>query len=385
MKMNSRTSIMITFFLAVYTGINYYLGWHITEWFDGIGFTYSPWAFWVPFGIIAFGYIAGRVPLPQVLKPIGRLLKVVGSYYIFIMEAGFLLFLIGDLIRFIVAIFGANVGDYALYANSAILAIIVILLVVGSRNAWSPVIRKYDLEINKVAAVDGKKQWTVAVASDIHLGNVVGRKHLKRLIDRVNAMDADLVLLPGDVIDDSIEPFLRNKMGNLLSQLKAKEGVYAILGNHEYYGGHVEQYIEEMNKIGIRVLRDETVDIAGQLHLAGRKDKTAESLDPSKRLSADELLRSLDKSKPIILMDHQPTKFAQAAEAGADIMLSGHTHRGQFFPNHLVTKRLFELDWGYMRKGAMHVIVSSGFGSWGPAIRIGSRSEIIQIKVKLNS
>jgi predicted MPP superfamily phosphohydrolase len=136
-----------------------------------------------------------------------------------------------------------------------------------------------------------------------------------------------------------------------------------------------------MNKIGIKVLRDETVEIAGALYVAGRKDKTAESADPSGRLKVSDLLSPLDLDKPVILMDHQPTKFQQAAEAGADILLSGHTHRGQFFPNHLLTKRLFELDWGYMRKGAMHVIVSSGFGTWGPPIRIGSRSEIIQLEI----
>ncbi len=332
--------------------------------------------------MLVYGYIAGRIPLPAMIKPIGRLLKVVGSYYVFVFEMGFLLFLVSDLFRLIVSFASGNLERYSLYSGSIVIALIVLLLLIGSRNAWSTVIRKYELDIDKPAH-GHKKEWTVAVASDIHLGNVVGRKHIRRLVNRVNAMNPDLILLPGDVIDDSIEPFLRNRMSDLLGQLKAKHGIYAVLGNHEYYGGHVEQYIDEMKKIGIRVLRDETVEIDGALYVAGRKDKTAETADPSGRLEAAELLTSLNLNKPIIMMDHQPTKFAQAAEAGADILLSGHTHRGQFFPNHLFTKRLFELDWGYMRKGLMHVVVSSGFGTWGPPIRIGSRSEIIQLRIKL--
>ncbi|MOA56893.1 putative metallophosphoesterase [compost metagenome] len=82
------------------------------------------------------------------------------------------------------------------------------------------------------------------------------------------------------------------------------------------------------------------------------------------------------------MLDHQPSDLASAAEQGIDISVSGHTHRGQMMPNHLITKRLFELDWGYLRKGGLHAIVSSGFGTWGPPIRIGSRSEVVQIEVE---
>jgi predicted MPP superfamily phosphohydrolase len=382
MKIYPRFIVRITIMLIIYSSINFYIGWHVTEWLRVIGVAFIPALFWPIFGLIAYGYIGGRIPLPRMIKPLGRLLKVVGSYYIFIMEMGFLLFLVGDLVGLFVRLAGSYTDDYTIYAGSTILAILIILLVIGSRNAWSPIVRRYELIIDKPAG-GAHKEWTVAVASDLHLGNVVGRRHLRRLVDRVNAMDPDLILLPGDVIDDTIEPFIRNKMSELLGELRAKHGIYAVLGNHEYYGGHIDPYLIEMNKIGIRVLRDETVEIAGSLYVAGRKDKTAESADPSNRLAVGELLSPLNLNKAVILMDHQPTKFSAAADAGADIMLSGHTHRGQFAPNHLFTRRIFELDWGYMRKGLMHVVVSSGFGTWGPPIRIGSRSEIIQLKIRL--
>lgn len=384
MRINPRIIIIITLLLTVYASINYYIGWHLTKWFDAAGIAYIPGLFWTVFGIIALGYIGGRIPLPRIIKPIGRLLKVVGSYHIFVFEMGFLLLLVTDLAGLFVFIAIGNLEVYTLYAGYLDVIVILALLIIGSRNAWSPIVRKYELVIDKPIP-GSNKEWTVAVASDIHLGNIVGRKHLRRLVELVNAMKPELILLPGDVIDDTIEPFIRNKMSNVLGQLKAKHGTYAVLGNHEYYGGHIERYIEEMNKIGINVLQDETVDIAGILYVAGRKDKTAESAEPAGRLKVSELFSKLDKSKPVILMDHQPTKFGVAAEAGADVMLSGHTHHGQFVPNHLFTRRLFELDWGYLRKGAMHVVVSSGFGTWGPPIRLGSRSEIIQLTIRFQA
>lgn len=382
MKINPRMIVLFVFLIIVYSSINYYIGWHLTEWFVDANITVSPWLFWILFGLLAYGYIIGRFPLPAILMPVVRFFKVIGSYYIFIMEAGLILFAVSDLIKLMLWITGAHLQDYALYANGIVIFLLIVLLAVGSWNAWTPIVRKYELEIAKPPVAGGQREWTIAMASDIHLGNVVGRRHLTKLVKWVKEVKPDLVLLPGDVIDDSIEPFIRNRMGEVLGQLEAKRGVYAVLGNHEYFGGHIEQYVEEMKRIGIRVLRDETVDIGGELFVVGRKDKTAESMDSSRK-SVAELTAPLDGSKPIVLIDHQPTKFAQAAEAGADVMLSGHTHRGQFAPNHLFTKRLFELDWGYMRKGAMHVIVSSGFGSWGPPIRIGSRSEMILLHIKL--
>lgn len=109
------------------------------------------------------------------------------------------------------------------------------------------------------------------------------------------------------------------------------------------------------------------------------------SMDPDGRMSVEELLSRTDRAKPIIMMDHQPYQFGIAAQAGVDLLLCGHTHRGQFAPNHLITKRLFELDWGYMRKDDLHVVVSSGYGFWGPPIRLASRSEIVLIELTFAS
>lgn len=377
MTLHPRVIVILSLLLTAFAGLNLFIGWNAALWMDTANVPYSGRWFWSILFIAAFAYVIARFPLPKTIAPLGRLLKIVGSYYIFLFQMSVIAVLIADIAGVAVLWSGGDVDTYVKGAGAVIIVLFVWLLAVGTRNAFSPVVRKYELTIDKEGGE--AKEWTIAVASDIHLGNIIGNRHLRKLITRVDGMKPDLIMLPGDVIDDSIEPFLRNNMSKTLGMLKAKHGVYAVLGNHEYYGGHIPEYIEEMSKVGIRVMQDETAEIAGSLYIVGRKDKTAEARQFGGRKPVAELVEGLDHSKPIILLDHQPTMFQQSADAGVDLMLSGHTHRGQFAPNNWITKRIFELDWGYMRKHAMHVIVSSGFGLWGPPIRIGSRAEIIHV------
>ncbi|MFC5531971.1 metallophosphoesterase [Cohnella yongneupensis] len=380
MAFHPRFILILSAVMTVFASLTFFIGWNATQWMDAAHLSYDAGWFWTVLYVVAFSYILGRVPLPKAFRPLGRLIKVIGSYYIFLFEIGFILCLIADIGGAATKLAGGNLDAYAEIAGYVVIAIVIGMFALGTRNGLSPIVRRYELDIDKEGGI--ASTWTIVVASDIHLGNVIGNRHLRKLVKRVEAIKPDLVLLPGDVIDDSIEPFLRNEMSKTLGLLKARYGVYAVLGNHEYYGGHIPQYIEEMRKVGIRVMQDETVEIAGSLYIVGRKDKTAEASALGGRLPVSGLVEGLDLAKPVIMMDHQPTKFQQAADAGVDLMLSGHTHRGQFAPNHWITKRIFELDWGYMRKNAMHVIVSSGFGLWGPPIRIASRSEIIHVTLK---
>lgn len=363
--------------LLVFVLLNGYVGWHGFVLLESIGA--APSAFWygIVFAIVAISYLLGRIPG---LGPVGRLLKVIGSYYFAVFEFSVLLLPAADLAAWVLHLGGVSSSVYVPVLGSITLVVLLVLLLRGSWNAWTPIVRKYEIEIDKPGP---QETIRLAVASDLHLGNLVGNRHLKKLVTRMNAMNPDLVLLAGDVLDDVIEPFLRNKMADTMNHLVARYGKFAVLGNHEYYGGHIEEHVKQMAGIGIQVLQDEVVPVAdGALYVAGRKDKTAESTDPAGRLPTAALLADIDRSLPVIVMDHQPYEFGLTAAAGADLLLCGHTHRGQFAPNHLLTKRLFELDWGYMRKEHMHVVVSSGFGSWGPPIRLASRSEIIEVVVR---
>lgn len=360
--------------------VNYYIGYHLwvllENWLPGI----SPGVYWTMFMVFAFAYVIGMIPWPKAVKPAARFFKVIGSYFLACMEFALIMLPLTDLLYWILGLAGMNRSAFINEAGATLLLLLAVFLVWGSRNAWSTIVRTHPLKIAK--SIGTSTPLTVAVASDLHLGNIVGNRHLRKMVSEINRMKPDIILLAGDVLDDSIEPFIRNRMSEQLKLLKARHGVYAVLGNHEYYGGSIKQYTELMDSIGIKVLQDEVVEAAG-VYIVGRKDKTAEAMEAGGRRSVPSLLEGLDLSRPVIMMDHQPTGFDIAAKAGVDVLLSGHTHRGQIAPNHWITKRLFELDWGYLLKDQLHVVVSSGYGTWGPPIRLASRSELIKLEVLL--
>lgn len=379
--MNYRIWLMLPMVILTFLVINIYIGWNILQF---LAFYHiSPWPalYWIVYTLIAMSFIIGKIPrLKGVLK---RLMTVVGACYIFIFE--YLVFVL-PVVNLLIWGLGHTALERSVYfplISWSAIALLLWLIVRGSYNAWSPVVRTYDIVIAK--DVPSLPQLNIVMASDFHLGNIVGRRHLERFKGAIDTLQPDLILLVGDMIDDSIEPFMRHRMYEWFAELQARFGIYAVLGNHEYYGGHRDRYVEQMARINIPVLQDEVVDIEQLFYVVGRKDRTALSFDEGGRLSFSELLADIDLSRPVIVMDHQPNEFAEASAAGADMLLSGHTHRGQFVPNQLFTKRIFELDWGYMLKNNMHVFVSSGFGTWGPPIRIGSRSELLHIKVRFNS
>lgn len=361
--------------------VNFYIGIHLwfllTDWQPGL----SPAVYWTLFAIVAFAYPIAMIPWPQDVKPLARMFKVIGSYYLACMEFALIMLPLTDIVYGVLGLAHVDRSAFTAEAGITLVALLAVFLLWGSRNAWSTIVRRHELRIDK--SIGTSVPLTVAVASDLHLGNIVGNRHLRKMVKEINAMQPDLILLAGDVLDDSIEPFMRNDMSRQLRDLKARHGVFAVLGNHEYYGGSIPEYVRVMDSIGIKVLQDEVVEAAG-VYIVGRKDKTAESMEPEGRLSVASLLGGLDLSKPVIMMDHQPTGFDTAAKAGVDVLLSGHTHRGQIAPNHWITRRLFELDWGYLLKEKLHVVVSSGYGTWGPPIRLASRSELIRLELMLD-
>jgi predicted MPP superfamily phosphohydrolase len=377
--MKPRFIIVIAIFLSLFALINYYIGWHVQLFLSSVFQIEQFTLFWSFFWLIVFSFLIGRLGSRYMPYWLSSLLKLVGSYWLAVMFFSFILLPFMDIAAGGLALYSVEASLSILILGSLLCLIVLALMLRGSWNASNPIVRNYEITIPKGA---GKlKELRIAVASDLHLGTIVGNKKLQVLVDRMNSLKPDLILLPGDVIDDDIKPFIRYNMGGIMKQLKAPLGVYAVLGNHEYMGGHIKEFTEQMRASGVDVLMDRSVRIADSFYVIGRKDKAAESIKPNGRMQLEELLADVDQSIPLILMDHQPHRLDKAEAAGVDVMLSGHTHRGQMMPNHYITRRLFELDWGYLKKGNLHAIVSSGYGTWGPPIRIGSRSEIIELVI----
>ncbi|MFC4775593.1 metallophosphoesterase [Paenibacillus sp. GCM10023252] len=367
--------------LTIYSLIVWYIGWN--------GWVYARTLFgWSHLPVytslvivIGLSYILGRIGQNKpIVRPAAQLLKLIGSYWFAVIQYSVLVLPAADLAAWMLKLAGAPKSMYIGLIGTIVLALLSALLIRGSWNAWNPIVRTYRVTIPKGAGEP--KSLRIGAASDLHLGTIVGNRHLRKLVSEMERMQPDLILLPGDVIDDDIRPFIHRRMGEVIGELKAPLGVYAVLGNHEYIGGHIAEYTAEMDAAGIRVLQDEHVLIDDSFYLIGRKDRAAQGFRAGGRLSIAELLEEVPhKELPLVMMDHQPSDLTAAANLGIDLTLSGHTHRGQMMPNHLITRRIFEVDWGYLRKGNLHAIVSSGFGTWGPPIRIGSRSEIVEIIV----
>jgi predicted MPP superfamily phosphohydrolase len=219
--------------------------------------------------------------------------------------------------------------------------------------------------------------------SDLHLGDIVDKQRLSKIVIEINKLKPDLVILAGDIIDDYIQPFIDQDMGKELKKIQSKYGVYAAFGNHEYYGGSIDEIVYEYeNSAGFNILRDKTVKIDNSFYLVGREDISFERYAKTKRKSLEELLKDTDKHLPIIVIDHQPTNLSQGEKAGVDLQFSGHTHKGQLLPANIITKKMYENDFGLLTKGSYNVVVSSGVGTWGPPIRIGSSSEIVQVELE---
>lgn len=365
--MKPRVWAVLTGILLIYSTLVLFIGWNGYVWlstlFDVHGGYYS-----IAFAFLAYSYFLGRINYRF------SFFKVIGSYWFAVVQFALILLPLADVVVLLASTLRVPLESAIFWVGNLVLAVFIFTFILGSWNAWSPIVRSYQITIPKPAGP--YRNLRIAMASDLHLGTLVGNVHLQRLVTQINALHPDLILLPGDVIDDDIEPFIRKNMGNVMKNLYAPLGVYAVLGNHEYIGRKIPEYIKQMTAIDIKVLVDETVTIANSITLIGRKDRAARE-----RQSLDQLVSAVDPSLPIIVMDHQPYELKQAALHGVDLMLSGHTHRGQIIPNHLITRRIFELDWGYLQKEQLHAIVSSGFGTWGPPLRLGSRSEIVQIDI----
>jgi predicted MPP superfamily phosphohydrolase len=173
---------------------------------------------------------------------------------------------------------------------------------------------------------------------------------------------------------------IRGDLGASLEQLSAPLGVYGITGNHEYIGG-AEEAVRYLEEHGIKMIRDSIIMIQDELYIVGREDRDRPRFGGQGRKSVQHLMKQVDLKKPVILLDHQPFELDEKEQAGADLTLSGHTHHGQIWPLNYITNAIYEVSWGYKKKGNMHVYVSSGAGGWGPPVRLGNRPEIVLLNL----
>lgn len=374
--------LFFSVFFAIYGSINYYIG--IRGW-QAFG-RYIPQqftaAYWIAFWIIALSYLIGRFGEAYSPSAVSTAATFVGSFWLGLMLYLFLILVLIDLVRLANAFWHflpASVMQRPDYAGFGVLLICLGLLAYGTWNAWHPIVRHYDVTIDKPAG--SLKQLHIVMASDIHLGNIVRSGRLRKLVHQINALHPDIVLLPGDTIDENVRPYLHLGMPGILRGIHSRFGTYAVYGNHEYIGGQAAEARIALEQSHVTLLRDNYVKIANSFYLIGRDDRSSARFNGHARLPLVSIMAGIDKSLPLLLMDHQPFDLSEAQHAGMDLQLSGHTHHGQIFPLGYITQAIYEMDWGYLRKGAFQVIVSCGYGTWGPPMRIGNTPELLDVVV----
>ncbi len=272
-----------------------------------------------------------------------------------------------------------------------VLGLILCQVSYGYYQAHTPRETHFSLTVQK--NVPHHKQLRVIHLTDAHIASYTARGIYEKLVKRLNALKPDLIIFTGDIVDRSVKPFIEKNIGSLLAKLHSRYGVYAVLGNHEYYGESPALAAETYRQAGLHVMRDEVLYLkdAG-ITLIGRDDRTRGSARMASVHSDDPLIRvprapietlvkQADLSTPVFVLDHQPFSLDQVANTGVDIMFSGHTHNGQFFPFNLVIAAIYENPWGLLKKGNFHSIVSCGLGTWGPPIRLMSHSEFVVVDV----
>ena len=319
---------------------------------------------------LVFGRTMDKLPLP-----IARVLYQVGTSSIFVLLYLVMIIILLDLGCVVHLIPSAWLqGNWV--TTGVVAGVVTIVFLLGNIHYNNKTRVGLELTTEKPLA----KDYTIVMASDLHLGYHNTRSDLAKWVDMINAERPDLVLLAGDIVDISVRPLLEEGMAEEFRRIEAP--VYTCLGNHEYYS-HTPQARRFCQDAQIQVLCDTSVLIDSSLLVIGRDDRTN-----SKRKAVGELVSVAyaDGERPYtILLDHQPYDLNLSEEAGVDFQFSGHTHYGQVWPVSWITRSMYECAWGEHRRGATRYYVSSGLGIWGGKFRIGTNSEYVVASLKSNN
>lgn len=338
-------------------------------------------------------------------KSLHRMLKITGNYFLGIFLYTLVIILLADFGRILLKyVFHASWihSRTAFTVAGAICALLILLLsACGIFHAKYIKTTSYDVIINKT--IPERTSMKVVLLADTHFGYNAGVLHARELVRKINKQKPDLVCIAGDIFDNEYDA-IRNpeKLEKTLRGIKSTYGVYACWGNHdlneEILAGftfkhkdgdlsdikdlRMKKFLEDSN---IHILEDESVLINDQFYVIGRKDASlTEKIDETRKAPA-QLTEKLDRDKPIIMIDHQPKELQELADAGVDLDLCGHTHDGQTFPGNFTIKLMWENPCGLLIKDNMTNITTSGAGVWGPAMRIGTDSEICSINIQLKN
>lgn len=334
-----------------------------------------------------------------------RILKITSNYFLGIFMYILMVLFSIDVVRLILkyAVHASWIQSRIVFAavGACCICIVIIISFSGIYHAKHIKVTPYKITVDKSAPdMDSLK---IVLLADTHFGYNSGAVHAQEIVDKINEQQPDLVCIAGDIFDNEYDAVREpEKISEILRTIRSKYGVYACWGNHDLnepiLAGFTFKHKKEDSKqlkdprmklflqnSNIQLLEDEAVLIDNSFYVVGRKDASLIEKIEEKRKTPAQLTQKLDKDKTIIVIDHQPKELQDIADTGVDLDLCGHTHDGQTFPGNFTVKFLLENPCGYLQKGSMHNIVTSGSGVWGPAMRVGTDSEICTINLTFSN
>lgn len=335
------------------------------------------------FALYLFGFALHNVLPHGVMRTI---MVITGTWYFMAVYISLALVLI-DLVRILIRIFTkkkirqhiqpVHYRRIKSYLFAAVSVVFGIMITWGYQTVRHPIItpQRYQLDAPLGAGYDSLR---IAVLTDIHISETITRPYIERMVEMVNEQHPDIVLVGGDIFDYWSHYGYRNDIPDLMQKIAAPLGVYYVMGNHDYRAD-IEKKKEWMTKETGGILGIDTVMYPGDAFALVMRDDADEAPN---RASLSEVVSQIDSthaSLPRILLEHQPRDLELLPLNDIDAAFYGHTHNGQIYPFTLAVRGAFEISWGHLRKGKSNIYVSSGFGAAGPAIRIGTKSEIVVV------
>jgi len=320
-------------------------------------------------------YLELSLLILALLYPLSRFLDrtdfftYAGSIWLGVMSIAVTVFLFKDILSVFLP---ANKGQVTYVA----LFLIFLISVYSFVNEGRTRIKEIELPTSEKTA--SLKGMTFVQLSDLHLGIIKNERWLNGVVEKVNSLDPDFIVVTGDIIDD--RAIFDEKYSAVLRRLKSKYGVFACLGNHEYYAGK-DRSVKFITNSGMHLLINEATIIDNKIYVVGVDDKQGKSFD-SEGPNLEKAIKSVDRNKYIILLSHNPNYYKVASSFDIDLMLSGHVHAGQIPPIELLVPFIYKHSYGLYSNGKGLGYTTSGTGSWGPPMRFLNSSEIIKFTFK---
>ena len=341
------------------------------------------WAVLVPLLLLTVCTLLGFMRITAFPTVVKGVLEVISAYWMGAFVYLLLFCILADIVALILKLFKLPFVKNALFKGisaALVLVLAITTVVCGICNARDIDHISYEIKVDSVTDVS---DLNIALISDVHLGAVGSESRLAEIVDEINSLNPDLVLIAGDFFDTTYSAIKNpQKAIKTISRIEATFGTYACLGNHDA-GETFNQMQNFLKQSNVILLNDSYTVIDNRLILVGRLDAhSIGGYGDLKRKPFAEIGLKNDENLPVIVMEHNPQNIGEY-NSDVDLIVCGHTHKGQIFPANIITSLVYDVDHGYYRKNPQspQVIVNSVVGHWGMPMRVGTNSEIVSIKL----